>query len=104
MEFANAIKYGFKNYANFKGVIDRRTFWWWYLFAVGTLMLLALISMIVSIATNANDAYIVDGTMVEATDGIASVSSLIANLVSLGLALSYGNHLPTSNYHQRYGR
>jgi uncharacterized membrane protein YhaH (DUF805 family) len=87
MEFTNAIKYGFKNYANFKGVIDRRTFWWWYLFAIGTLMLLTLISMAVSFATIATDAYTFDGTMVEATSGIASVFSSLANLVSLGLAL-----------------
>ncbi|MCX8528621.1 MAG: DUF805 domain-containing protein [Rhodoluna sp.] len=33
MGFTDAIKYGFKNYANFKGVVDRATFWWWYLFA-----------------------------------------------------------------------
>ena len=33
MQFLNAIKYGFKNYFNFGGVVDRSTFWYWILFA-----------------------------------------------------------------------
>ncbi len=44
MEFTNAIKYGFKNYANFKGVVDRRTFWWWYLFAAGVSFVVQIVS------------------------------------------------------------
>ena len=31
MNFGSAIKYGFQNYANFKGVADRATYWWWML-------------------------------------------------------------------------
>lgn len=32
MKFIEAIKFGFKNYVNFKGVVDRTTFWLWVLF------------------------------------------------------------------------
>ena len=32
MQFINAIKFGFRNYANFKGVIGRSVFWFWTLF------------------------------------------------------------------------
>ncbi|MEY4310423.1 MAG: hypothetical protein RLZ71_349, partial [Actinomycetota bacterium] len=32
MNFGSAIKYGFQNYANFKGVADRASYWWWMLF------------------------------------------------------------------------
>ncbi|MEO0313375.1 MAG: hypothetical protein RL140_605 [Actinomycetota bacterium] len=36
MKFIEAIKFGFKNYVNFKGVVDRATFWQWALFlAIG---------------------------------------------------------------------
>ena len=31
MNFGSAIKYGFQNYANFKGVVERATYWWWML-------------------------------------------------------------------------
>ena len=48
MEFTNAIKYGFKNYANFKGVIDRRTWWWWYLFAAAVAFVVQILSGVVA--------------------------------------------------------
>lgn len=36
MKLIEAIKFGFKNYVNFKGVVDRTTFWLWVLFlAIG---------------------------------------------------------------------
>ena len=34
MSFTDAIKSGFRNYANFKGRASRSEFWWWTLFAV----------------------------------------------------------------------
>jgi uncharacterized membrane protein YhaH (DUF805 family) len=34
MNFQNAVKSGFSNYANFKGRASRREFWWWTLFTV----------------------------------------------------------------------
>lgn len=77
MEFKNAIIYGFKNYANFSGVVDRRTFWWWFLFE-------ALVSIAVQIITSTISAIstaIADqsGSMVGMTIGglIASVLGLI---------------------------
>ena len=32
MNFPNAVKSGFRNYANFKGRATRSEFWWWTLF------------------------------------------------------------------------
>jgi uncharacterized membrane protein YhaH (DUF805 family) len=32
MQFINAIKFGFINYAKFSGVVGRSVFWYWYLF------------------------------------------------------------------------
>ena len=32
MSFTNAIKSGFRNYANFKGRATRSEYWWWTLF------------------------------------------------------------------------
>lgn len=87
MEFANAIKYGFKNYANFKGVIDRRTFWWWYLFATGTLGLLTIISIIVSVVTESSGSYMLDEPLSPAASLFSGLLSLLVNLVSLGLML-----------------
>ena len=34
MDFAAAIKAGFKNYSNFRGVASRSAFWYWRLFVV----------------------------------------------------------------------
>ncbi|HPK32660.1 MAG: DUF805 domain-containing protein [Ottowia sp.] len=31
MKLMDAVRYGFSNYANFKGRTDRPTFWWWVL-------------------------------------------------------------------------
>ena len=33
MQFGEAIKNGFQNYANFRGVASRSEFWYWYLFS-----------------------------------------------------------------------
>ena len=32
MKFLEAIKFGFRNYAKFSGVVSRSVFWYWYLF------------------------------------------------------------------------
>ena len=34
MDFVGAIKAGFKNYANFRGVASRPEYWYWYLFTI----------------------------------------------------------------------
>jgi uncharacterized membrane protein YhaH (DUF805 family) len=34
MSFTDAIKSGFRNYANFKGRASRREYWWWALFSL----------------------------------------------------------------------
>ena len=34
MNFPNAVKSGFRNYANFSGRASRSEYWWWQLFAL----------------------------------------------------------------------
>jgi uncharacterized membrane protein YhaH (DUF805 family) len=55
MNFIDAIKSGFQNYANFKGRATRSEYWWWVLFtvianAVGTAVLGEDLGSIVSLA------------------------------------------------------
>ncbi|NCA08394.1 MAG: DUF805 domain-containing protein [Micrococcales bacterium] len=60
MDFVGAIKAGFKNYANFRGVASRPEYWYWILFitlaslvgsAFGTSMPMSGISNLFSAAT-----------------------------------------------------
>ena len=44
MKFIESIKFGFKNYFNFKGQVDRSTFWFWMLFATLVVWLDGLLS------------------------------------------------------------
>ena len=56
MQFVNAIKFGFKNYFNFRGRVDRTTFWLWMLFVLAVVIItqpapfLALVIAIPTIA------------------------------------------------------
>jgi uncharacterized membrane protein YhaH (DUF805 family) len=77
MEFTNAIKYGFKNYANFKGVIDRRTWWWWYLFAVAVGFVTQILNSVISGATSFADM----------SSGGQSGSSALLSLLPLAIYL-----------------
>lgn len=85
MEFTNAIKYGFKNYANFKGVIDRRTWWWWYLFAAAVGFVVQILSTIIS-------AVATSSTM---SSGEASGSLIAAGINFLLSLLPLAIYLPT---------
>ena len=44
MSFVNAVKYGFRNYVNFKGRASRAQYWWWTLFSVIANIVVSLIS------------------------------------------------------------
>ncbi|MFM2385083.1 MAG: hypothetical protein RL166_957 [Actinomycetota bacterium] len=52
MQFVNAIRFGFKNYFNFRGVVGRTTFWLWVLFALIVLLfdLLVLSNLVLTFA------------------------------------------------------
>lgn len=72
MNFGESIQYGFKNYANFSGVIGRSTYWYWYLFTVCVSFGLNIIQAMFSIS----GSYLVTGLI-----------SMITGLVSLGLVI-----------------
>ncbi len=44
MKLMDAVRYGFSNYANFKGRTDRPTFWWWVLAAFGINIVLDILN------------------------------------------------------------
>ena len=50
MNFGSAIKYGFQNYANFKGVADRATYWWWMLLYGMVIFVVQIVSTLASSA------------------------------------------------------
>ena len=50
MTFGESIRYGFKNYANFSGVVGRSTYWYWYLFTVLCLFPVSLLQQALSFA------------------------------------------------------
>tara|TARA_Y100000588_G_scaffold131480_1_gene144104 strand:+ start:1192 stop:1674 length:483 start_codon:yes stop_codon:yes gene_type:complete len=41
--FINSIKYGFQNYANFKGRATRAEYWWWALFIYASFFVLSIV-------------------------------------------------------------
>jgi uncharacterized membrane protein YhaH (DUF805 family) len=47
--FINAIKFGFKNYFNFSGVVDRPKFWYWILFLVIAFTVLSTVPVMVPV-------------------------------------------------------
>ena len=84
-EFTNVIKYVFKNYANFSGVIDRRTFWFWYLFTVIVSFGLQIFQSVLSLIGNfslANSSGSMSAMLI-----LSGISSLLSMAVSLGLAI-----------------
>jgi len=50
MTFKDAIRYGFKNYANFSGVVGRSTFWYWYLFTFLCYVPITILQQVLSVA------------------------------------------------------
>jgi uncharacterized membrane protein YhaH (DUF805 family) len=70
MNFGEVIQYGFKNYANFSGVVDRRIYWFWYLFVV---LCQLPFSVLIAMTTRLEDST------------VTMLISAASNLVSLGL-------------------
>ncbi|MEY2694441.1 MAG: inner membrane protein YhaI [Actinomycetota bacterium] len=70
MNFGEVIQYGFKNYANFSGVADRRIYWFWYLFVV---LCQLPFSVLIAMTTRLENST------------ITMLISAASNLVSLGL-------------------
>ena len=90
MDFVGAIKAGFKNYANFRGVASRPEYWYWILFitlaslvgsAFGTSMPMSGISNLFSAATLVPSAAISIRRLRDAGYSWTWVLSLIPGLV-----------------------
>ena len=71
MNFQNAIKYGFSNYANFSGVVDRATYWWWFLFT-------ALVGIVLQIMSGISQVLV----KMFGTNAIGIFDGLVSLLVS----------------------
>ena len=79
MNFGEVIQYGFKNYANFSGVVDRRIYWFWYLFVV-------LCQMPFSVL-NAMTYRLEDSTVTLVVSMVGNMVSLVFFIPSLALAV-----------------
>ena len=73
MTFSDAIKHGFKNYANFSGTVGRPAYWYWYLFTVLISFGLNILWTFLIVNDGSRVAYI--------------PTSMISGLVSMGLFL-----------------
>jgi len=73
MNFGEAIEYGFKNYANFSGVVRRSTYWYWYLFTFLVSFALNIIQGFFSVFSKGETSILV---------GLVGV---LSGLISLGL-------------------
>ena len=73
MNFSDSIRYGFKNYANFSGVIGRSTYWYWYLFNFLVIFAVTIIREII--------------LLVSQNSPLGLILSLPLGLVSWGLFL-----------------
>ncbi|NDH66083.1 MAG: DUF805 domain-containing protein, partial [Microbacteriaceae bacterium] len=72
MNFADAIKNGFKNYVQFRGVASRSEYWYWVLFTV-----------LVSVVLGTIDGVMAEGSLEQqATDPLA-MSGTLGNIASL---------------------
>jgi uncharacterized membrane protein YhaH (DUF805 family) len=69
MTFVDAIKSGFKNYANFKGTASRSEFWYWVLFTT-----------LVNLVLNQIDTIIGIGSTSMGLSSIASLALLVPNI------------------------
>ena len=79
MTFADAIKAGFKNYAQFRGVASRSEYWYWVLFTFLVSVVLGTIDGVMaagSLGQQATDPIAMSGTL----GNIASLVFLLPNL------------------------
>ena len=79
MNFADAIKNGFKNYVQFRGVASRSEYWYWVLFTFLVSVVLGTIDAVMaagSLEQQATDPFAMSGTL----GNIASLVFLLPNL------------------------
>lgn len=77
MNFLDAVKAGFKNYAQFRGTATRPEFWYWFLFTI-------LVDLVASTFDNVINP--VDPNNVNSLDSFTN-TGLVSTLVSLALLL-----------------
>lgn len=82
MNFGEAIKYGFRNYANYRGVVDRATFWWWFLFYVLVVAGVQLVNLVVV----GGDPYSV-GAPASAITSLLGLAPLVVYMPTLALTV-----------------
>ena len=75
MNFGEVIQYVFKNYANFSGVVDRRIYWFWYMFVV---LCQLPFSVLNSMAYRLEDSTV--SLAISAVSSLVSVGLLIPSL------------------------
>lgn len=78
MNFGEAIQYGFKNYANFSGVVRRSIYWYWYLFTVLVSFGLNILQAVVAFGLGER-MYLVSG-LFSVIIGMASLALFIPSL------------------------
>ena len=81
MQFHEAIKAGFRNYAEFNGRASRSEFWWWMLFT-------ALVSAALSaIPIWPSFSWMGSAPVSQSPSGLAGIWSVVVLLPSLGLTV-----------------
>ena len=68
MNFGEAIKFGFNNYANFEGRSRRSAYWWWFLFT-------NLVSAAIQVISSGKDNFI--GTTIA---GLVAIALILPSL------------------------
>lgn len=80
MTFADAIKAGFKNYAQFRGVASRSEYWYWVLFTVLVGLVFSTIDSVMAGPSNGSE-------IANASGWLANISSLVFFLPNLSVGV-----------------
>ena len=81
MHFREAIKAGFRNYAEFHGRASRSEFWWWILFT-------ALVSVALSaVPIGPTFSWMGSAPVVQSTSDLGGIWSIVVLLPTLGLTV-----------------
>jgi len=83
MNFADAIKNGFKNYVQFRGVASRSEFWYWTLFTFLVALVLGTIDAVMLAASTSNEPM----NSLNASFGLANIASIAFFLPNLSVGI-----------------
>jgi len=83
MNFADAIKNGFKNYVQFRGVASRSEFWYWTLFTLLVALVLGTIDGVMLTASTSNEPM----NSLNASFGLANIASIAFFLPNLSVGI-----------------